>query len=67
MPELPEVETTIKSLKLLINCKIINIKIHTPKLRLFIPKKVSMFLVLEMTKVKQNTKMELMKLKMKKL
>jgi len=38
MPELPEVETTIRGLKPLMNCKIINIKIHTSKLRLFIPK-----------------------------
>jgi len=37
MPELPEVETTIKGLKQLIGTSIINIKIHTPKLRFLIP------------------------------
>lgn len=41
MPELPEVETTIKGLKPIINCTIINVKIHTPKLRFFIPKNLS--------------------------
>ena len=41
MPELPEVETTIRGLKPIINCTIINIKIHTPKLRFFIPKNLS--------------------------
>jgi formamidopyrimidine-DNA glycosylase len=38
MPELPEVETTIRGLNPIINCTIINIKIHTPKLRFIIPK-----------------------------
>jgi len=41
MPELPEVETTIRGLKPIINCTIINIKIHTPKLRFYIPKNLS--------------------------
>ena len=41
MPELPEVETTIRGLKPLIGSFIINIKIHTPKLRFFIPKKIT--------------------------
>ena len=41
MPELPEVETTIRGLKPIINCTIINIKIHTPKLRFYIPKSLS--------------------------
>ena len=40
MPELPEVETTIKGLKPLIGSLIINIKIHTPKLRFLIPKNI---------------------------
>ena len=42
MPELPEVETTIRGLKLIINSSILNIKIHTPKLRFFIPKNISL-------------------------
>ena len=41
MPELPEVETTIRGLNPIINCTIINIKIHTPKLRFIIPKNLS--------------------------
>jgi len=41
MPELPEVETIIRGLKPLINCTIVNIKIHTPKLRFIIPKNLS--------------------------
>ena len=40
MPELPEVETTIRGLQPLVNSTIINIKIHTLKLRFFIPKKI---------------------------
>ena len=40
MPELPEVETTIKGLKLLIGTFIINIKINTPKLRFIIPQNI---------------------------
>lgn len=40
MPELPEVETTIRGLNPLIGSHIINIKIHTPKLRFLIPKKI---------------------------
>jgi len=40
MPELPEVETTIKGLEPLIGTFIINIKIHTPKLRFLIPKNI---------------------------
>ena len=41
MPELPEVETTIKGLKPIIGTFIINIKIHTPKLRYLIPKNIA--------------------------
>ena len=40
MPELPEVETTIRGLKPLIGSAIHNIKIHTPKLRFLIPKNI---------------------------
>lgn len=40
MPELPEVETTIKGLNPIIGSKIESIKIHTPKLRYFIPKNI---------------------------
>ena len=38
MPELPEVETTIKGLKPIVGSSILYIKIHTPKLRFLIPK-----------------------------
>ncbi len=37
MPELPEVETTVKGLSSLLNQKIYNVKIHTSKLRFKIP------------------------------
>ena len=42
MPELPEVETTIRGLKPLLGLTILNVKIHTPKLRIFIPKNISL-------------------------
>jgi len=42
MPELPEVETTIRGLKPLLGSSILNIKIHTPKLRFFIPKNIKL-------------------------
>ena len=38
MPELPEVETTVKGLYPLINKKIIKIKLYTKKLRYIVPK-----------------------------
>ena len=53
MPELPEVETTIRGLKPLIGNIIINIKIHTPKLRFLIPKNI--------TNIKRNIKIEQIK------
>ena len=37
MPELPEVETTVKSLNILKNKKVINVDIHVKKLRYLIP------------------------------
>ena len=37
MPELPEVETTITGLNIILNQKISNVKIHTSKLRFKIP------------------------------
>jgi len=37
MPELPEVETTVKSLNILKNKKVTNVDIHTKKLRYLIP------------------------------
>ena len=37
MPELPEVETTVNSLNILKNKKVINLKIHTKKLRYPVP------------------------------
>ena len=40
MPELPEVETTIRGLKPLIGTFIFKIKINTPKLRFLIPKNI---------------------------
>ena len=42
MPELPEVETTIRGLKPIIGSSILNIKINTPKLRYLIPKNISL-------------------------
>lgn len=50
MPELPEVETTIKGLKLLIGNFIIGVKIHTPKIRFLIPKNI--------INIKKNIKIE---------
>ena len=41
MPELPEVETTIKGLNILINKKVIKISTNTKKLRYNIPKNIS--------------------------
>ena len=38
MPELPEVETTVKGLNILIGFKVYKVKIHTKKLRYIIPK-----------------------------
>ncbi|MDC3156205.1 bifunctional DNA-formamidopyrimidine glycosylase/DNA-(apurinic or apyrimidinic site) lyase [Pelagibacteraceae bacterium] len=40
MPELPEVETTVKGLSVILNQKISNVKIHTPKLRFKIPNNI---------------------------
>ena len=37
MPELPEVETTVNSLNILKNKKVINLDIHTKKLRYPVP------------------------------
>ena len=37
MPELPEVETTVKSLNILKNKKVINLNFHTKKLRYLLP------------------------------
>ena len=37
MPELPEVETTVKSLNILKNKKVINLDIHAKKLRYSVP------------------------------
>jgi len=37
MPELPEVETTVKSLNILKNKKVINLEIHVKKLRYLVP------------------------------
>ena len=40
MPELPEVETTVKGLNILIGLKVYKVKIHTKKLRYIIPKSI---------------------------
>ncbi len=40
MPELPEVETTVKGLSVILNQKIYNVKIHTSKLRFKIPNNI---------------------------
>ena len=40
MPELPEVETTVKGLSVILNQKIANVKIHTTKLRFKIPNNI---------------------------
>ena len=40
MPELPEVETTVKGLSVILNEKISNVKIHTSKLRFKIPNNI---------------------------
>ena len=40
MPELPEVETTVKGLSVILNQKISNVKIHTLKLRFKIPNNI---------------------------
>jgi len=40
MPELPEVETTVKGLNILIGSKVYKVKIHTKKLRYIIPKSI---------------------------
>ena len=56
MPELPEVETTIRGLKPIIGSKIINIKINTPKLRYFIPKSILLINSVGITKIKREGK-----------
>tara|TARA_E500000178_G_scaffold301316_1_gene310157 strand:- start:112 stop:930 length:819 start_codon:yes stop_codon:yes gene_type:complete len=40
MPELPEVETTVKGLRVILSQKISNVKIHTSKLRFKIPNNI---------------------------
>ena len=40
MPELPEVQTTVQGLKILLNQKITNIKIYSTKLRYKVPKNI---------------------------
>ena len=40
MPELPEVETTVKGLSVILNQKISSAKIHTSKLRFKIPNNI---------------------------
>ena len=51
MPELPEVETTIRGLRPVIGSTIINIKINTPKLRFIIPKKISLLTKVQITDI----------------
>tara|TARA_B100000674_G_C37745818_1_gene871073 strand:+ start:41 stop:859 length:819 start_codon:yes stop_codon:yes gene_type:complete len=45
MPELPEVETTVRGLKVINSKKIVNVKIHIKKLRFNIPKKIEKKLI----------------------
>ena len=52
MPELPEVETTIRGLKSIVGSKIINIKINTSKLRYFIPKSILLINSIRITNIK---------------
>ena len=40
MPELPEVETTVRGLSVILRQKIINVTIHTKKLRFNIPQNI---------------------------
>ena len=40
MPELPEVQTTVQGLQILVNNKITNIKVYSTKLRYYIPKNI---------------------------
>ena len=56
MPELPEVETTIRGLKSIVGSKIINIKINTPKLRYFIPKSILLINSVRIRKIKRKGK-----------
>jgi len=56
MPELPEVETTIRGLKSIVGSKIINIKINTPKLRYFIPKSILLINNVKIIKIKRKGK-----------
>ena len=56
MPELPEVETTIRGLKSIVGSKIINIKINTPKLRYFIPKSILLINSVRIIKIKRKGK-----------
>ena len=57
MPELPEVETTVRGLKSLIGSTIFTIKIHTPKLRFIIPKNItSIKRNLKITEIKRRAK-----------
>ncbi len=41
MPELPEVETTVKGLSVILNQKIFNVKVHTTNLRFKIPNNIN--------------------------
>ena len=56
MPELPEVETTIRGLKSIVDSKIINIKINTSKLRYFIPKSILLINSVRITTIKRKGK-----------
>ena len=57
MPELPEVETTIKGLNRILRKKIINVKIHTKKLRFNIPNNIKRNLLnTRITKIRRIAK-----------
>jgi len=57
MPELPEVETTIRGLKPIVNSTILNIKIHTPKLRILIPKNILLIKRVKIQNIKRIGKL----------
>ena len=52
MPELPEVQTTVQGLQILVNTEITNIKIYSTKLRYYIPKNIPK--VLKHSKINRN-------------
>ena len=56
MPELPEVETTVRGLQPILNSIILNIKINTPKLRFYIPKDILLLKKVKIKEIKRRAK-----------